>query len=547
MKKNHKTMIFTIAVFFIFYCSAGAQVTQEWISRYNGPGNQEDIGTSIALDGSGNVYVTGQSWETERDYATIKYNSAGVQQWVQRYNGPGNNQDVATSIAVDAVGNVYVTGFSTGNGTSFDYCTIKYNTSGVQQWVQRYNGTDNNDDMAFSIVVDGSGSIYVTGGGMELGPDPDFDYVTIKYNSVGVQQWIQKYAGPGDGTDFAYQIAVDVSGNVYVTGGGSGPNWDYATIKYNSSGVQQWIALYNGQGNGEGSAYSIAVDGSGFVYVTGASVGSGTNFDYTTIKYNSSGAQQWVARYNSSSNISDIGHSLKVDGTGNVFVTGESEISETDRDYTTLKYNSSGVQQWVSKYNGPKNTIGLLWFSKLVIDNSENSYVTAYSKGSGISKGYATIKYNSSGIQQWIQTYYGPADSAGIMSIALDNSGNVYITGTSLGIGTDDDYSTIKYSQQIGIKIISSEIPKSFSLQQNYPNPFNPSTQIEFSIPKNNYQVKLIVYDVMGRELLKLVDEKLNTGTYKVDFNGTNLSTGIYFYKLETEGFTETKRMILLK
>jgi len=86
------------------------------------------------------VYVTGQSAGsgTSDDYATIKYNASGVQEWVARYNGPGNRDDRAYAIAVDDAGNVYVTGQS-GLGIWADYATIKYNASGVEQWVARYD------------------------------------------------------------------------------------------------------------------------------------------------------------------------------------------------------------------------------------------------------------------------------------------------------------------------------------------------------------------------------------------------------------------------
>jgi hypothetical protein len=98
----------------------------------------------------------------------------------------------------------------------------------------------------------------------------------------------------------------------------------------------------------------------------------------------------------------------------------------------------------------------------------------------------------------------------------------------------------------IGIKNISSEIPSSYSLEQNYPNPFNNTSNLKFQIV-NNGDVKLVVYDIMGREVQTLVNESLKPGTYKVTFDGSNLPSGIYFYRLETPDFVQTNKMILLK
>jgi len=173
--------------------------------------------------------------------------------------------------------------------------------SGVQQqWVAVYNG-GNGSDIAYAVAVDGSGNVYVTG--FSVGPGScNFvcnDYATIKYDASGQQQWVARYNGPANDDDHARAIAVDASGNVYVTGASIGTTWpdyDYATIKYDASGNQLWVARYNGPANGFDSASAIAVDPSGNVYVTGASEGSGTGFDYATIKYDASGNQLWAAR-----------------------------------------------------------------------------------------------------------------------------------------------------------------------------------------------------------------------------------------------------------
>jgi uncharacterized protein YceK len=205
---------------------------------------------------------------------------------VARYNGPGNGTDQANAIAIDASGNVYVTGFSDGGpGTGFDYATVKYDTSGQQQWVARYNGPANDDDEAYAIAVYASGNVYVTG--LSVGSGTQEDYATIKYDSSGQEQWVARYNGPANLNDDARAIALDGSGSVYVTGFSVGPSlfFDYATVKYDSSGQEQWVARYDGLASLDDQAYSIAVDASANVYVTGYSTVSQGEGDYTTIKY----------------------------------------------------------------------------------------------------------------------------------------------------------------------------------------------------------------------------------------------------------------------
>jgi hypothetical protein len=210
--------------------------------------------------------------------------------WVRRYNGSGNSDDYANAIAVDGSGNVYVTGWSYGSGTGYDYAIIKYYSNGDTAWVRRYNGAGNSNDYANSIAVDGSGNVYVTG--ESEGSGTGYDYATIKYYSNGDTAWVRRYNGPGNGYDAAFGIAVDGSGNVYVTGRSysSGTSEDYATIKYDPNGDTAWTIRYDGPANSNDEAYALIVDNSSNIYVTGSSRGSGTGYDYCTIKYAQTGS-----------------------------------------------------------------------------------------------------------------------------------------------------------------------------------------------------------------------------------------------------------------
>jgi hypothetical protein len=120
------------------------------------------------------------------------------------------------------------------------------------------------------------------------------------------------------------------------------------------------------------------------------------------------------------------------------------------------------------------------------------------------------------------------------------------VTGESSGVNSGMDIATVKYSQTIGIQPISNEIPSEYSLQQNYPNPFNPVTNIIFSVPKTGL-VKLTVFDASGRETAVLFNGELSAGTYNYDFDASQLASGIYFYKLESNDYSQTKKMVLVK
>jgi hypothetical protein len=441
-KKNfHRSNLHTTGI------NAGG-VEQDWVAIYNGLGSlRSDEATDIAVDSLGNVYIAGHSQGLGYDYdcATIKYNAHGEVLWISRFDG--GNDDYAYKLALDDSGNVYIAGSSFSPVSDEDYLTIKYDTEGVEQWVRKYNGPDNSFDILNDIVVDDSGNVYVTGESFGLGTYRD--YATIKYNTLGDLLWVKRYNGLENSYDKAVAIAIDNLKNVFVTGGSIGVNnrYNYATIKYSNDGVELWVQRFSLFGNYSDIPYDIAIDNWGNVIVTGTGASLDSNSfapDYLTIKYNSAGAPQWIVRYNGSGNDFDEAIAIAVDNTSSVYITGRS-IGEGGRgDYATIKYDSSGMEQWVSRFNG-----GFVF--DLTLDKMGNVYVTGDSFDSTTIGAYTTIKYDTYGIQQWFIRYNGPGGYDVAKAIALDGSANIYITGITYVPGAIPtfDYATIKYKQRI--------------------------------------------------------------------------------------------------
>ena len=421
------------------YDSSGNEL---WVAEYDQyPLEQYDSARSIAVDASGNVFVTGNSEGvgTEQDYATIKYDAAGNELWAARYDGPANGDDSPSALALDGLGNVYVTGRSEGLESADDYTTIKYDTDGNELWVARYDGTAGGSDQAAALAVTASGSVFVTGRSGSIGPPISADYATVKYDTDGNEIWVAHYDGPGsEPYDEATSLALDALGNVIVTGisAGDGTDDDYATVKYDSNGNELWVARYDGPLHAQESANAVAVNPSGQIVVTGWSQGTHGNEGYATIQYDVDGNELWAVRYDLPTGDSLAG-ALALDDSGNVCVTGLSNY-----DALTVKYDAGGTELWVDRYEGPLTDMP----SRdqpvaLQLDAGGNAYVTGNSSGHHSLSDALTVKYDADGNEVWSVRYNSPDNgSDGAADLALDDGGNILVTGYSMG-----DYATIKY------------------------------------------------------------------------------------------------------
>ena len=369
--------------------SAVEQVGSAWIATLGGTSN--DFGGGIAVDSSGNVYITGKT-ESEgaggSDFLIAKYDSSGAIQWQRTFGGTSDDQGYG--VTVDSSGNVYVVGFTYSAGSGLqDWLIAKYNASGTIQWQRVLGGT--NYDVAQSVAVDSSGNVYVTGHTGTTGTDDDV--LIVKFNASGTIQWQRKLGGIG--YEYGYGIALDSSGNVYIGGQtgstGAGQN-DFLIAKYNSGGSIQWQRTLGGTGNDSGQA--VAVDSSGNVYITGyqESAGAGS-YDFLIAKYNTSGTIQWQRTLGGTG--VDFGRAIAVDSSGNVYVTGQSHsVGANAPDFIIAKYNTSGTIQWQRTLGGTGSESGFA----ITVDNLGSVYVTGQTASAGYgSNDFLTAKLPDDG------------------------------------------------------------------------------------------------------------------------------------------------------
>ena len=321
---------------------------------------------------------------------------------------------------------------------------------------------------------------------------------------------------------------------------GSGTNND---IYRTSDGGATWT-LVNSQAGGFGNA--LWMTDANTAYQVGDPVGG----NWTMLK-STNGGVNWTTWATVATTAAGWNNALMIYG-NNVWFG-------TNANY--LMYSSNLGANWSQQTTTFTNQYSV-WFNSATVGlASYNALNVTTNSGTNWSALTSPVATNTAGIfgtgsEWWVATqnttvHYSSNNGAAWSTAYTAPDGTFYhIAGSRTGStiwGVRNNGKISRYGTPIsGITTVGSEIPSSYSVSQNYPNPFNPTTKINFALPKSGL-VTMKVYDILGKEVATLVNEVKNAGSYSVDFNASNLTSGMYFYKVSVNGFSEVRKMMLIK
>ena len=411
----------------------------------------------VGTDGKAHLAQTLQR-ANRTDFLTVQFNTNGMATWSARYSVGTNQANYVAAAEIDSGSNVYVAGNS-GSGNLQWMSVVKYGPAGNQLWAAVHNPAKTNGyDSLAAMAVDAAGNVYLTGGteGVE---QVRRDFLTVKFDANGVEQWAARYTMDESTTESASAIQVDASG-VYVFGVSYSETIKLVTIKYDHAGTVLWTRTYDG-GN-SGYAAAMKLDAAGNVIVTGSAAQPGADSDFVTFKYSPSGDVLWIAQYSGMMEGYDYPYALDLDAAGNVYVAGTSSLPNEENTglsaYSIVKYDASGNQLWVTAEIASASQGGVDSFA---VDAAGNAYrlLGKYHEESG--SDFVTSKFGTNGTRLWeAVSTRGRYSDEYPAALALTESGDLFISGISYNPVSELLLFRYRQTEIIGLPVIT-ESPRS--------------------------------------------------------------------------------------
>jgi len=417
-----------------------------------------------------------------------------------------------------------------------DLRLLKTNSDGDTIWTKTYGDTNYND-FGYSIRETSDHGFIIVGSTASLGAG-DQDVWLLRTDEFGDTLWTKTFGG--DSSDVGKCIQITNDGGYIIVGStksfGAGGE-DVLLIKTDSNGNTLWTKTYGDSLNDWGN-YIIQTSDSGFALVGGVNweepywIGTPSCW---FIKTNTNGDSLFgeaiypiVPGY--------IFGQCVLETTDGYLCCGEHELGFGSYGFLT-KIDFNGDTLWYDLGGGPQRSICNTFDGFYLIPWDDRSNTGGYTAA-------GLVLYNGNGQVIWDLLIFSTNAYVHfhIRSVIQTYDSSFVITGD------DEDRIFIKKfgTPTSGLRIDEEIVSRSFSLSQNYRNPFNPSTTIEFDLPKSS-EVTLKVFNILGEEVATLVSDRLSAGSYSYEWNASNLASGVYLYRLEAEGFVQTRKMILMK
>ncbi|KAA0207303.1 T9SS type A sorting domain-containing protein [Ignavibacteria bacterium CHB1] len=460
--------------------------------------------------------------------------------WTRTFGG--TNIDIAHSVRELSDGSFILTGYTRSFGTQSGrrIWLIKTSSTGDTIWNNTFGGS--NDDEGYDVMQTNDGGYVIAGYTKSFG-NGGKDVYLVKTDSVGIMQWSRTYGGQQDDEGYSF---VQTSDNGFLIVGatssyGAGGR-DAYLIKTDSMGLVIWTKTIGGLSSDGAWSVENTTDG-GFVFCGWTfSYGPGSLGNAWLVKIDSAGNLQWQNSFGGSE--ADRAQDLFQTSDGGYVLTGYTESFGAGLyDMLLIKTDSNGNQQWLKTFGGSGRDYG-----QSIRETFDGGFIVAgytLSIGAG-GEDFWLVKTDLNGNLVWEKTLGGIYSDVAY-SVFQTIDGGYVLTGHTLSFGAGlHDVWLIKVKPD-ELKVITGiTFTESFQLMQNYPNPFNPSTTISFNLSKAS-PVKLLVFDISGRLIKVLINGTLSGGFHNVEFNGTDLPSGAYFFRLESNKLTETRTMVLTK